>query len=66
MASNTSVVVGEVLLNSLDRSTVKVTRIIGNDRLEVVSLVPGSTPRIVESQKIRQGIASGTVKRISQ
>jgi hypothetical protein len=43
-----------------------VTRIIGNDRLEVVNLAPGSLKKIVESQKIRQGIASGTMKRISQ
>lgn len=57
--------VGDVLLDTSSRQTVKVLRLIGNRRVEVLDLRSGSVAKIVESEPFMRGITSGKVYRVS-
>lgn len=62
--SNPKLEVGDLLLDTGTRVTLRVSRLIGNSRVEVVELTPMAEPRIVDSSYYVRGIVSGSVRRI--
>lgn len=62
--NNPAIRVGDVLLDTANRGTVKVTRLIGNERIEIADLQDLSAVRIVESAYYVRGITSGNVRRV--
>ena len=62
---NTKVSVGEVLLDSSIRKSFKITRIIGNSRVEIQYLDYMQDSKIVDVGPITKGLASGVIKHVS-
>lgn len=63
--SNPKLNVGDILLDTSTRTSLRVLRLIGNNRVEVVGVATGSTPQIVDAVRFVRGIASGSVQRIA-
>ncbi len=62
--SNPGLRVGDILLNTITRRSLRVLRLIGNSRVEVVDLEEGSTSQLIDSAQLVRGITSGSVRRV--
>ena len=56
---------GDILLSLENRQSIKVTRVLGNDKVEVVGTDPGSTPQVTDSKVFERGIVNRSIIRTS-
>lgn len=62
--NNVRLAVSDIILDTQNLVTYKVIRIVGNRRIEVMD-VSDKTKKILETDTISRGIASGLIKRVT-
>jgi len=65
MNNNTKLYVGDVFLNTADRTTYVVTRLLGNRMLEVADVTSPSLKKLLETDAVSRGLVSGAIRRVT-
>lgn len=65
MANNTKLYVSDVFLDTVNKTTYVVTRVLGNRMLEVAEVTNLSVKKLLETDVISRGLVSGVIRRVT-
>lgn len=65
MNNSTKLYVGDIFLNTSDKTTYVVTRLLGNRMLEVADVTNMSLKKLLETDSISRGLVSGVIRRVT-
>ena len=65
MNNNTKLYTGDIFLNTVDKTTYVVTRLLGNRMLEVADVTNTSLKKLLETDAISRGLVSGAIRRVT-
>lgn len=65
MNNSTKLYVGDIFLNTSDKTTYVVTRLLGNRMLEVADVTNTSLKKLLETDSISRGLVSGVIRRVT-